>query len=124
MKAGFVARGFSGNVEHLARLIRAAHNHKGFALVDILQPCVSFNKVNTHAWYKERCYELDGSYDPGDWGKAIQISQEWGDKIPIGVIYQNEGPSFSDRIPHLKNGPLIDQKINKEKIKEIFESFV
>ncbi len=58
MQAGFVARGFSGMTDHLTRLIQQAITHKGFSLVDILQPCVSFNKVNTFAWYKKRCYEL------------------------------------------------------------------
>jgi 2-oxoglutarate/2-oxoacid ferredoxin oxidoreductase subunit beta len=124
MNAGFVARGFSGNIGHLTRLIREAHNHNGFALVDILQPCVSFNKVNTHAWYKDRCYELDNSYDPHDWDGAIQKSREWGEKIPLGIIYKKEGPSFADQIPNLQNGNLIDQRIKKKDLKEVFGSFV
>ncbi|MFW6325083.1 MAG: 2-oxoacid:ferredoxin oxidoreductase subunit beta, partial [Desulfovibrionales bacterium] len=63
MEASFVARGFSGETDHLVDLIQQAVRHRGFSLVDIFQPCVSFNKVNTHKWYKEHCYKLD-DHDP------------------------------------------------------------
>ena len=78
MKAGFVARGFSGKTDHLARLIQQGIAHRGFSLIDILQPCVSFNKINTFAWYDKRCYELPESYDPENWETALKTSSEWG----------------------------------------------
>ena len=62
--AGFVARGFAGNKEHLISLMKQAIEYKGYAILDILQPCISFNKVNTYAWYNDRVYELDENYDP------------------------------------------------------------
>ena len=96
MQAGFVARGFSGMPDHLAELIGRAIEHKGLALVDILQPCVSFNRVNTFAWYKERCYALPGAYDPADWHAALERAYEWGDRIPVGVIYTNERPVMGE----------------------------
>ncbi len=99
MQAGFVARGFAGDVDHLTGLIVQAVQHKGFALVDILQPCVSFNKANTHAWYKKRCYQLDENYDPTDWSAAMHKAQEFGDAIPIGVLYTNDRPAFADHMP-------------------------
>ncbi len=76
MHVGFVARGFAGEVEHLAGLIGQALDHKGLALVDILQPCVSFNKLNTYKWYKDRVYHLDeeAGHDPGDWEAATKLS--------------------------------------------------
>ncbi|MEE9120741.1 MAG: 2-oxoacid:ferredoxin oxidoreductase subunit beta, partial [Syntrophobacteria bacterium] len=78
MQASFVARGFSGMIDHLAGLLKEAMAHEGFALIDVLQPCVSFNKVNTFAWYKKRCYTLPDEYDPTDWRSAMQTAMEWG----------------------------------------------
>lgn len=97
MRAGFVARGFSGMVDHLADLIVKAVAHKGLSLIDILQPCVSFNKVNTFAWYKKRCYDLPRDYDPTDWNAATTVAFEWGDKIPVGVIYKTDKPVFGEQ---------------------------
>jgi len=85
--APFVARGFSGEPEHLKNLLMEAIQFKGTAVVDILQPCVSFNKVNTFAYYRERVYHLDA---PGkDRREALEIAGIWGDRIPIGVILKD-----------------------------------
>ena len=88
MGAPFVARGFAGEKEHLQELIRQAILFKGTALVDILQPCVSFNKINTYAWYRERVFRLERPLT--DRYEAIRTADLWGEKIPIGVIYRNE----------------------------------
>ena len=90
MGASFVARAFVGNQEHLIEMMQAAIEFEGYALVDILQPCVTFNKVNTYQWYKERSYVLDDNYDPTDYRAAIEKAEEWGDDIPLGVIYRND----------------------------------
>lgn len=89
MHAGFVARGFSGSEDHLTDLIQRAIAYKGFSLIDILQPCVSLNRVNTFAWYKRRCYELPPEYDPSDWAAALEKAFEWGERIPLGVIHED-----------------------------------
>jgi len=69
--ATFVARGFAGEPRHLRSLLMQAIKHRGFALVDVLQPCVSFNRVNTYDYFRERCYKLgEEGHDPGDWNKA------------------------------------------------------
>ena len=94
MDAGFVARGFAGDIEHLAGLIVAAARHPGFSLIDVLQPCVSFNKVNTFAWYKERCYRLGNDHDPTDRHAALEKALEWGDTIPIGILWKSDRPPF------------------------------
>jgi len=94
MRAGFVARGFSGMGDHLTGLISEAISHPGFALVDMLHPCVSFNRVNNFAWYRERCQELPADYDPTDWHAAIETAAQWGERIPVGVIYRNDRPPF------------------------------
>lgn len=94
--ATFVARGFSGNKEHLAKVMEAAIRHRGYALVDILLPCVSFNKINTFAYYKKRVYELSADHDASDRHAAMQRAEEFGERIPIGILYQVEQPTFGD----------------------------
>jgi pyruvate/2-oxoacid:ferredoxin oxidoreductase beta subunit len=118
--AGFVAREFSGDMEHLGRLIQPGMKHKGFSLIDILQPCVSFNRVNTYDWYKKRVHDLfEENYDPDDFENAINIARQWGEKIPIEIIYQKEKPTFIDRIEMLNQGPLISQKYNPERLQAL-----
>ena len=123
MQASFVARGFSGMIEHLAGLIQQGLAHEGFALIDVLQPCVSFNKVNTFAWYKKRCYTLPDEYDATDWQAAMQTAVEWGDKIPLGVIYRNQRTSFEKRFSVLQRGPLVGQDTDLAELKKILEKF-
>jgi len=121
MKAGFVARGFSGMTDLLSDLIQQAIRYSGFSLVDVLQPCVSFNRVNTWEWYQERCKPLPKTYDPTDWKAAMETAQQWGDKIPVGVIYRNARPSFHERVGQ---GPLVGQGIDRDKIKRIMQGFL
>ncbi|HOJ93270.1 MAG TPA: hypothetical protein PKW23_06410 [Dictyoglomaceae bacterium] len=72
-----------------------------FKPLDILQPCVTFNRVNTFSWYKERVYKLSEDYDPSDIHFAFEKALEWGDKIPIGVIYKKERPTYEEILPQL-----------------------
>ena len=67
-----------------------AIQYKGYSLVDIFQPCVTFNKINTFQWYNKRVYKLGDDYDPTDRLKAMEKAMEWGDRIPIGVIYRKK----------------------------------
>jgi 2-oxoglutarate ferredoxin oxidoreductase subunit beta len=106
----FVARTFCGDTEHMHEMMVAALKHDGgFALVDILQPCVSFNKVNTYQWYRERCQPVDESHDPFDRMKALALAFEWADRIPVGIIYRSKRPSFESQQPVLAKGPLVEQ---------------
>ena len=90
----FIARGFAGDTKGLADLIAKAIEHKGYALVDVLQPCVTFNRKNTYDWYRERVYNLaESGHDPRDRVAAFQKALEWGDRIPLGVIYQTQRPT-------------------------------
>jgi 2-oxoglutarate ferredoxin oxidoreductase subunit beta len=124
-EASFVARGFAGDTEHLSGLIKQGIRHKGFALIDILQPCVTFNHKNTYAWYRERVYKLEGSgYDPGNRTAAFEKAQEWGNRIPIGVIYQSERATFEEQLPALTKRPLVRQDIDPMKVKNLLEEFV
>jgi 2-oxoglutarate ferredoxin oxidoreductase subunit beta len=123
MRAGFVARAFSGWEDHLSGLIQQAISHRGFSLIDILQPCVSFNKVNTFGWYKERCRELPVDYDPKNREAALKVAEEWGDTIPIGVIYRNDRPPLEDHFPGLQEGPLVGRQVDRNLLAQVIESY-
>lgn len=123
MKASFVARGFVGKGDHLTKIIKTAIAHKGFSLVDVLQPCVSFNKINTYQWYNERCYEIANNYDPENWEEAIKLAHQWEDKIPIGIIYRNNKTTFNEKLHIQKNEPLIKLKREIKTINDIMNKF-
>jgi len=119
----FAARGFAGDADHLAELIVQAIKHPGFALVDILQPCVTFNKLNTFQWYKDRVYQLEPDYDPADRQKAFARALEWGERIPLGVIYKNDRIPLENLLPQLKPGPLVKQAADLEQRQELVKQF-
>lgn len=104
LKAGFVARSFSGRPEHVTDMILRGIAHKGFSLIDILQPCISFNKVNNFAWYKKRCVELAANHEPKNWESAMKEAAKWGDAIPIGVIYENSRRSYDELVSPQPSG--------------------
>ena len=123
MQASFVARGFSGMIDHLTGLIQQGLAHEGFALIDVLQPCVSFNKINTFAWYKRRCYTLPDEYDATDWQEAMNKAMEWGDKIPLGIIYRNQRTTLEKRFSVLQQGPLVGRDTDLGELKKILDRF-
>jgi 2-oxoglutarate ferredoxin oxidoreductase subunit beta len=118
LDCGFVARAFAGahGLVQLQQIMQEAIEHEGFALIDILQNCVSFNKVNTFHWYKDRAYQLEEDYDPGDRVEAFRRSLEWGEKIPTGIFYRRKGPTCEDRIPTLADSPLVEQPFDRGKV--------
>ena len=108
--AAFVARSFSGDQEHLKEMMLDAIAVKdGFCLLDILQPCVTFNKLNTFKWYKERVRKIDDSHDTHDRRAALDLALQWGDTIPIGVLYRGKRKSLESQIGALEKGPLVGQ---------------
>lgn len=107
--AGFVARSFSGNPEHLKAMMVAALQHPGFALLDILQPCVSFNLHNTFKWYKDRVRPIPAEHDPRNKEDALKLALTWGDEIPIGILYINDRPSYESLLPVLQEKTLLDR---------------
>jgi len=127
LDCSFVARGYAGDHEHLKGLIKTAVNHKGFSLVDIFQPCVTFNRVNTYAWYSQRVYHIEDDYNPEDRVAAFQKALEWGDRIPIGVIYRNNRPTFEERVPVINELTLVKQPVSieglKSKLRETIKEF-
>ncbi|MDD3618119.1 MAG: 2-oxoacid:ferredoxin oxidoreductase subunit beta [Desulfobulbaceae bacterium] len=123
LDCSFVARGYVGDMKFLQHLMTEAIRHPGFALIDILQPCVTFNKINTFQWYGERVRHLDESHDPGDRMQAFEKSLEWGETIPTGIFYRHARPLFTDKIPPLRQAPLTRQPFAQEKTLDLINEF-
>jgi len=105
--ATYVARGFSGDVKQLADLVAGGIQHKGFAFVDVFSPCVTYNKINTFDFFRQRVYKLESAgHDPTDIVRAWERSLEWGEKIPIGLFYKTDRPTYEDLEEVLQAGPL------------------
>jgi len=120
----WVGRGFAGMGDHLKELYKQAVQHRGFALLEVLQPCVSFNKVNTFQWYKQRVYRVDEEpdYDPENELWAYQKAKEWGERIPIGVIFKKSRPILEEAFPALADGPLGAWQVDRP-VGDLLEDF-
>src|SRR5436309_4310980 len=108
--ATYVARAFSGKQKHMVEMFKGAIQHKGFALVDVFSPCVTYNKDNTYQWFNPRVKILeDQGHDPADLHKAIDRGYQWGDEIPIGLFWRRTDlPTLEELEPvlHTGEGPL------------------
>jgi 2-oxoglutarate ferredoxin oxidoreductase subunit beta len=124
--ASFVGRSFAGDTDHLAQLIRLGIEHKGFALIDVLQPCVTFNHKNTYSWYRERVYKLEeeSGYDPSDRIAAFAKALEWDNRIPIGLIYRKERSTYEGQLPALREMPLVKQPVDPQQFEELLNEFL
>jgi 2-oxoglutarate ferredoxin oxidoreductase subunit beta len=121
LDASFVARTFAGDKKHMNEMMKQAITHKGYALLDILQPCVSFNKVNTYKWFKDRVYYLEKSHDPYDRAEALNRASE-NDKFPLGIFYKHIKPTFEEQQFLYKENkmPLYKRERDLKKFKEKF----
>ena len=122
--AGFVARGFAGDKEQLTGLIRRAMQYRGFAMIDILQPCVSINTINTMKWYKERAAPVEETdHDNSDLTKALElVLQDPEEIIPTGLLYEDRRSGTTDfhhRLDVLKEESLLDQSIDMQKLQSL-----
>lgn len=122
LKAGFVSRVNIGNYAHAKSILKEAFMHKGYALVDIFQPCVVFNKVNTYQWFKDNTYELDQNHDRSSLTSAMTKALE-NDPIPIGIFYQTETATFEECIRGNEKKALFRLTHDIEKIQTLFESY-
>ncbi|MFA6322485.1 MAG: 2-oxoacid:ferredoxin oxidoreductase subunit beta [Candidatus Buchananbacteria bacterium] len=121
--ATFVAQGYADEVAHLKEIFKQAIAHKGFSLVDVLQPCVIFNEKNIREIYRQKVYKLeDSGYIPNDKLAAYQKAGET-EKLPIGILYQENRPSYEQQVFQLKNSTLVKQKIVGKSITEFFKEF-
>ncbi len=123
--ATYVARGFSGDVKQLADLVANGIQHRGFAFVDVFSPCVTYNKINTFDFFRQRVYKLESAgHDPSDIVAAWQRSLEWGDKIPIGLFYKVDKPTYEDLEEVLTAGPLALQPAGLHGKEKLLDEFV
>ncbi len=121
----FVARGFGGDMRHLTSLIVEAIKHRGFAFIDVFQPCVTFNYLNTYDWFRQRIYKLEEEgYDPTDKKTALEKSFEWGERIPIGIFYREKRSTYRDNLPHVKGVPLTKLPIDDTDITRLLEGMM
>jgi 2-oxoglutarate ferredoxin oxidoreductase subunit beta len=120
----FVARGYVGEIQQLTDLFVQALSWEGFAMVDVLQPCVSWNRINTYQFYRERVYKLEeAGHDLSDISQAYERSLEWTERIPIGVFYKRERPSYRENFPFLEGEPLVRRRIDNADITNLMKEF-
>lgn len=118
--ATYVSRAYSGDVRHLRDLIVGAVKHRGFALIDVLQPCVTFNRKNTYEWYSEKTYKLEETdHDVKDKMQAFAKAFEWEERIPIGLLYREIRPTYEDELPQMTVEPLVSQDVADVEISEL-----
>ncbi len=119
----FVARGFAGDPSQLQNLFKEALMHRGFNYIDVFQPCVTFNYLNTYEWFRQRIYKLEETgHDPTSKQKALERSLEWGDRIPVGIFYKEERPTHQDNLPQMGRTPLARAQIEETNIESIIET--
>lgn len=120
LDASFVARAFAGDVKETKEILKKAIVHKGYSLVDIFQPCVSYNRLNTYQWFKQNTYYLEDSYDPSDRGEAFKRAIET-EKLPLGIFYVNPKPPFEESISAYRASkePLYKRKPDMERLGQL-----
>jgi 2-oxoglutarate ferredoxin oxidoreductase subunit beta len=122
----YIARGFSGEVAQLAWLIERGMKHDGFALIDVLSPCVTHNKVNSYDWYKKHIVHVEDvpGFSPRDKAKAWEALNN-PDKIAIGLIYEEDKPSFEELVLPDREKPIasLDLKVDAPRLGKIADTF-
>lgn len=124
LDASFVARAFSGDIKETKEILKKAIKHRGYSLVDILQPCVSFNKINTFDWFKKNTYYLDKKHDPTNRIEAFKKSIEK-EKLALGVFYINKKKTTFEknlRIYKQNKKPLFQRRPKLEKLYKLINS--
>ena len=128
LDASFVARAFIGDQQQTKELLKQAITHQGYALVDLFQPCVTFNKINTYQWFKDNTYALGQDHDPTD--RQAAFARAWDScdtyKLPLGVFYKHP-----QKTPYHKaitlyetdRSPLWQRSQDREKLKRLIRSF-
>jgi 2-oxoglutarate ferredoxin oxidoreductase subunit beta len=125
LNAAFVARAFVGDIDKTKEILKEAIKHKGYALIDLLCPCVTFNRVNTYQWYKEKSYYLDNAHDPFDQMKALELALDK-DRFALGILYMNLNRrpyNENVRIYNEDKRPLYQRDLGKEKFNQLIDSF-
>lgn len=122
LDASFVARAYAADREQTKTIMKAAIQHHGFSLVDIFQFCVSYNKVNTHHWFKENTYYLPEDHDPENREQALHKALDE-EKLCLGIVYRNRRKaSFEDSIGFHDKSPMYTRKPDPGKLADLIES--
>jgi len=123
LNVSFAARAFAGDIQETKEIMKKAVLHKGYALVDIFQPCVTYNKINTYKWFKDNTYYLDNSHDPHDRKAAFEKATEQ-ERLPLGVFYINPKPTFDESLSIYKDNrqPLYKRETDIRRLSELIES--
>ncbi|RJQ33488.1 2-oxoacid:ferredoxin oxidoreductase subunit beta [Candidatus Parcubacteria bacterium] len=121
----FVSRGFAGDANNLKEIFKAAIMHPGFSLVDVFQPCVTFNKINTFKYYFDRLYKLSDKpgYNKTDINMAFNEALTFGNKIPYGIFYQKVRDTYDSNLPQLKGQALAKRPMKVKDIKKFVQAF-
>lgn len=123
LNASFVARTFAGDIKNMKEIFKKAIQHRGYALVDVFQPCVTFNKINTYQWFKENTYPLEDSYDPYDKNEAFKRAAETGN-YPLGVFYISpDKPTFEETLTVYSDdkSSLYEREVDMQKLENLIE---
>jgi 2-oxoglutarate ferredoxin oxidoreductase subunit beta len=147
--ATFVARGFAGDQKHLQELIVRGMQHNGFSVIDVFQPCVTFNKVNTYSWFRERVKKLEdvnvalrqaqgdkekevkentsvmlslSKHDTSDKKAALEKAMSE-DPLWIGVFHESDEPSYEQQVPQLEKETLVEKDISEVNISDLVKEF-
>jgi len=125
LNATFVARAFAGDIPQTTEIIKKAIRHKGYALIDILQPCVTFNQINTFRWFKDNTYYLEDDHDATNRETAYQRASE-NERLPLGVFYVEEGrPTFEDNMGIYQEDetPLFKRSVDTARLRSLVEGY-
>jgi len=120
----WIGRSYAGEIQYTKELLKSALMHPGFALLDVFQPCLTFNKINTHAWFQDHVYKLDQTdHNPND--KALaQIRAEETEKLPIGLFYVNsKTPPYHTQVANLTEKPLVDQFATQVDLSKVLKTY-
>jgi 2-oxoglutarate ferredoxin oxidoreductase subunit beta len=120
----FVAQATSGEGEHLKGILKAAIENPGFSLVNVLQPCVTWDKVRTYKYYEEHCDILDDSYDPSNRASALELTLRDDDRIPLGIIYREQRTPYDEIVLKDIEHPLRDRGVDPKRAEKLFDKFM
>lgn len=122
LDATFVARAFSGDIVQSKEIIKKAIEHKGYALVDVFQPCVVFNKQNTYQWFKEKGYYVDDTHDKTDKLKALELAFDL-ERLALGIIYQEEGKPTYESLVRQETAPLYEKSLDTAALEKLMATY-
>ena len=123
--ATYVARGYAMDILGLKKLIVEGVKHRGLSVIDVLQPCSTYNKANTLAWYQQNIEKIDGSHDPKDKAAAMALAMRTTGKMPVGLLYQEQGkPTYEEGVGALQLGPLVKHDISSIDVSKLLERFM